>query len=70
MHKQYLQKRLVMSLNSVQNPVTTRHFAAPLINEMQREDFLALAAALRQFNAYESDVVMAIESARYVDQAE
>lgn len=59
-----------MSLNSVQNPVTTHHFAAPLINEMQREDFLALAAALRQFNAYDSDVVMAIESARYVDQAE
>lgn len=59
-----------MSLNSVQNPVTAHHFAAPLINEMQREDFLALAAALRQFNAYESDVVMAIESSCYVDQAE
>ncbi|KPC27670.1 Uncharacterized protein ABJ99_0166 [Pseudomonas syringae pv. cilantro] len=31
---------------------------------MQREDFLRMAAALRQFNAYEPDVSMAIAAAR------
>jgi hypothetical protein len=34
------------------------------INEMQREDFLALAAALRQFNGYEPLVSMAIVNAQ------
>ncbi|SQF97976.1 Uncharacterised protein [Paucimonas lemoignei] len=34
------------------------------MNEMQREDFLALAAALRQFNAYEPQVCMAIANAQ------
>lgn len=34
------------------------------MNEMQREDFLALAAALRQFNAYEPQVCMAIVNAQ------
>ncbi|KPB51432.1 hypothetical protein ALP22_101363 [Pseudomonas coronafaciens pv. porri] len=31
---------------------------------MQREDFLRLAAALRQFNAYEPEVSIAIAAAR------
>jgi hypothetical protein len=59
-----------MSLNSAQSTVTHHQFAAPLINEMQREDFLALAAALRQFNAYESDVAKVIETARCANDAE
>lgn len=59
-----------MSLNSAQSTVAHPQFAAPLINEMQREDFLALAAALRQFNAYESDVTRVIETARCANYAE
>ncbi|MBD8493029.1 hypothetical protein IFR09_03440 [Pseudomonas syringae] len=40
-----------MSLDSVQKniPITPRR--AGIFEEMQREDFLALAAALRRFNA-------------------
>ncbi|RRV05240.1 hypothetical protein EGJ27_18895 [Pseudomonas sp. v388] len=53
-----------MSLNSVQSPVAQHQFATPLLDEMQREDFLALAAALRQFNAYESQITKVIETAR------
>ncbi len=34
------------------------------MNEMQREDFLALASALRQFNAYEPQVCLAIANAQ------
>ena len=59
-----------MSLNSVQSPVARHSFAAPLVNEMQREDFPALAAALRQFNAYESEVTKVIETARGGNAAE
>ena len=44
---------------------TTDHAARIAgMNEMQREDFLALAAALRQFNAYEPQVCMAIANAQ------
>ena len=44
---------------------TTDHSARIAgMNEMQREDFLALAAALRQFNVYEPQVSMAIAHAQ------
>lgn len=39
-----------MSLNAPQGSMSGQFFNATLINEMQREDFLALATALRQFN--------------------
>lgn len=53
-----------MSLEHVANITTDHASIIAGINEMQREDFLALAAALRQFNAYEPQVSMAIVSAR------
>ena len=59
-----------MSLNSVQNPVAGHPFAAPLINEMQRQDFLALAAALRQFNVYETEVTQVAEGTHYSTRPE
>lgn len=44
---------------------TTDHSARITgMNEMQREDFLALAAALRQFNAYEPQVCIVIANAQ------
>lgn len=53
-----------MSLSSVQTPAQNQ-FAAPLINEMQREDFLALAAALRQFNVYDAEITQARDQNRH-----
>lgn len=49
-----------MSLGSVTTPAANQ-FTAPLINEMQREDFLALAAALRQFNVYEAGITQVVD---------
>lgn len=53
-----------MSLEHVANTTTDHTSIIAGMNEMQREDFLALAAALRQFNAYEPLVSMAIVSAQ------
>ncbi|MCI3945154.1 hypothetical protein BW686_12380 [Pseudomonas syringae] len=53
-----------MSLDSVQSTVAQQHRTLCVLNEMQREDFLRLAAALRQFNAYEPEVSIAISTAR------
>ncbi|MFJ4143189.1 hypothetical protein [Pseudomonas sp. NPDC089734] len=39
-----------MSLNALHGSMSGQFFNASLANEMQREDFLALAAALRQFH--------------------
>lgn len=58
-----------MSLNSAQSPAAHHSFVSALVNEMQREDFLALAAALRQFNAYESAVHRLTDPAQNDDQA-
>ncbi|MEG5263501.1 hypothetical protein TRP66_04240 [Pseudomonas sp. JDS28PS106] len=49
-----------MSLSSVTTPAGNQ-FTAPLINEMQREDFLALAAALRQFNVYDAGITQVLD---------
>jgi hypothetical protein len=54
-----------MSLNHVANTTPDHAFIIAGMEEMQREDFLALAAALRQFNAYEPLVSMAIVNARH-----
>ena len=54
-----------MSLEHVANTSTDHASIIAGMNEMQREDFLALAAALRQFNAYEPLVSMAIVNARH-----
>lgn len=53
-----------MSLKSAQSPVAQQHRTLSVVNEMQREDFLRLAAALRQFNAYEPEVSIVIAAAR------
>lgn len=53
-----------MSFERVTNPKPDHAARIAGMNEMQREDFLALAAALRQFNAYEPDVCMAITNAQ------
>ncbi|PHN77317.1 hypothetical protein [Pseudomonas syringae] len=53
-----------MSLKSAQSPVAQQHRMLSAANEMQREDFLQLAAALRQFNAYEPEVSIVIAAAR------
>ncbi|AHG40571.1 hypothetical protein N018_10050 [Pseudomonas syringae CC1557] len=53
-----------MSLKSAQNSVTQHSRTLSTVNEMQREDFLRMAAALRQFNACQPDVSMAIVAAR------
>jgi hypothetical protein len=58
-----------MSLSSVQSPVSSQ-LAAPVMNEMQREDFLALASALRQFNAYESEITCSATSVGRAENAE
>ena len=49
-----------MSLKSAHSPVAHQLRTSTSVNEMQREDFLALAAALRQFNAYEAQVSMVV----------
>lgn len=54
-----------MSLKHVANTTTDRASIIAGMNEMQREDFLALAAALRQFNTYEPLVSMAVVNARH-----
>lgn len=53
-----------MSLVNVASTTTDHASIIAGMNEMQREDFLALAAALRQFNAYEPLVSMAIVNAQ------
>ncbi|SHM47432.1 hypothetical protein SAMN05216593_10187 [Pseudomonas asturiensis] len=53
-----------MSLKSAQSPVAHQLRSSATVNEMQREDFLALAAALRQFNAYEAQVCMVVAAAQ------
>lgn len=53
-----------MSFEHVVNTNADQASRVSVINEMQREDFLALAAALRQFNAYEPQVCMAIANAQ------
>lgn len=45
-----------MSLDSVQQNVPTSLPRGCIYEEMQREDFLALAAALRRFNACQAQV--------------
>ncbi|MBC3948274.1 MULTISPECIES: hypothetical protein [Pseudomonas] len=57
-----------MSLEHVANTSTDHASIIAGMNEMQREDFLALAAALRQFNAYEPLVSMAIVNARHAGE--
>ncbi|MCO8160867.1 hypothetical protein NJC38_01705 [Pseudomonas sp. 21LCFQ010] len=42
-----------MLMESVQNSVANVVRPGAMFEEMQREDFLALAAALRQFNVYQ-----------------
>lgn len=54
-----------MSLEHVANTTTDHASIIAGMNEMQREDFLALAAALRQFNAYEPLVSLAIVNAQH-----
>lgn len=54
-----------MSIKHVANTSTDHASIIAGMNEMQREDFLALAAALRQFNAYEPLVSMAIVNAQH-----
>lgn len=54
-----------MSLEHVAHTSTDHASIIAGMNEMQREDFLALAAALRQFNAYEPLVSMAIVNAQH-----
>lgn len=53
-----------MSFERVTNSQSDHSARIAGMNEMQREDFLALAAALRQFNAYEPQVCMAIANAQ------
>ncbi|MEE4663876.1 hypothetical protein V2K64_24245 [Pseudomonas alliivorans] len=53
-----------MSLKSAHSPVVHQLRTGASVNEMQREDFLALAAALRQFNAYEAQVSMVVAAAQ------
>jgi len=53
-----------MSVKSSQKPVAHQLHASTSLNEMQREDFLALAAALRQFNAYEAQVSLVVAAAQ------
>ncbi|MCF5467490.1 hypothetical protein [Pseudomonas syringae] len=53
-----------MSLKSAQSPVAQHPRTLSTVNEMQREDFLRMAAALRQFNADQPDVSMVIAAAR------
>jgi hypothetical protein len=53
-----------MSFERVTNTQSDHAARIAGMNEMQREDFLALAAALRQFNAYEPQVCMAIANAQ------
>lgn len=53
-----------MSLKSAHSPVAHQLRTSTSVNEMQREDFLALAAALRQFNAYEAQVSMVVAAAQ------
>jgi hypothetical protein len=60
-----LKEAVGMSLKHVANTTTDHASIIAGINEMQREDFLALAAALRQFNAYEPLVSMAVVNARH-----
>lgn len=57
-----------MSLEHVVNTPSEHATIIAGINEMQREDFLALAAALRQFNAYEPLVSIAIVNARHAGE--
>lgn len=54
-----------MSLEQFENTTTDHSVVMTGILEMQREDFLALATALRQFNACQSPVSMVIANARY-----
>lgn len=53
-----------MSLKSAHSPVAHQLRTGTSVNEMQREDFLALAAALRQFNAYEAQLSMVVAAAQ------
>ncbi|MBP0942589.1 hypothetical protein V2K16_20725 [Pseudomonas alliivorans] len=53
-----------MSLKSAHSPVAHQLRTGASVNEMQREDFLALAAALRQFNTYEAQVSMVVAAAQ------
>ncbi|MCF9020755.1 hypothetical protein V2I59_23015 [Pseudomonas viridiflava] len=53
-----------MSLKSAHSPVAHQLRTSTSVNEMQREDFLALAAALRQFNAYEAQLSMVVAAAQ------
>ncbi|CAM3514901.1 hypothetical protein BZK31_20230 [Pseudomonas floridensis] len=53
-----------MSLKSAHSPAVHSLRTNAPVNEMQREDFLALAAALRQFNAYEAQVSMVVAAAQ------
>lgn len=57
-----------MSLEHVVSTTTDHASIIAGMNEMQREDFLALAAALRQFNAYEPLVSMAIVNAQHAGE--
>ncbi|MCV4344296.1 hypothetical protein [Pseudomonas capsici] len=56
-----------MSLNALQGSITHHPFGALLVNEMQREDFLALATALRQFNFDEPHGSMSVTETRHGD---
>lgn len=57
-----------MSLDSVQQTVPTALPRGCIYEEMQREDFLALAAALRRFNACQAPVAQAAPARRIVTE--
>ena len=57
-----------MSLDSVQQNAPTTLPRGCIYEEMQREDFLALAAALRRFNACQAQVVQATPARRIVSE--
>jgi hypothetical protein len=57
-----------MSFEQINSTAFEHSSRASSLNEMQREDFLALAAALRAFNAYQPQVSMAIANAQYAGE--
>ncbi len=57
-----------MSLDSVQQNVATALPRGCIYEEMQREDFLALAAALRRFNARQAQVTQVAPARRITSE--
>ncbi|GAB7529067.1 hypothetical protein PS3A_14760 [Pseudomonas sp. 3A(2025)] len=57
-----------MSLESVQKTVPAVAHHGGIFEEMQREDFLAMAAALRQLNAFQALVPVIKPPRRVADE--